>query len=116
MKFYAHPDYSYSYAVVNSACGEVYTYSANSGRIALKNALKRFYHILRDAKLEGYDVYLSLYNCNTNALLAKECYEVPPILRKWGFKTEGEFERTINSILDEYQAEADADPSWRERL
>ena len=101
MKFYAHPDYSYSYAIVNSAYGEVYTYSANSGRIALKNALNRFDSILREAKREGKDVYLSLYNCNNGTLLAKECYEVPPILRKWGFKSEPEFEAAIGSLYDE---------------
>ena len=101
MKFYAHPDYSHSYSIINYATGEVYTYSCNSGRIALKNALKRFYHILRDAKLEGYDARLELYNCNNGALLAKECYEVPPILRKWGFKSEVEFEAAIGSLYDE---------------
>ena len=116
MKFYAHPDYSHSYSIINYATGEVYTYSANSGRIALKNALKRFYHILRDARLEGYDARLELYNCKSGTLLAVDAYEVPPILRKWGFKSEPQFEAMINDILDEYQAEADADPSWRERL
>lgn len=116
MKFYAHPDYPYSYAIVNRAYGEVYTYSANSSRIALKNALKRFDSILREAKSEGNDVHLELYNCNSGTLVAEECYEVPPILRKWGFKSERDLMDTINAILDEYQAEADADPSWRERL
>ena len=101
MKLYAHPDYSYSYAVVNPTYGEVYTYSANSGRIALKNALKRFDSILREAKNEGRDVCLELYNCNNSTLLAKECYEVPPILRKWGFRSEAEFEAALGPLYDE---------------
>ena len=116
MKFYAHPDYSHSYSIINYATGEVYTYSANSGRIALKNALKRFYHILRDARLEGYDAHLELYNSKSGTLLAKESYEVPPLVKKCGFKSEVELMATVDAILDEYQAEADADPSWRERL
>lgn len=101
MKFYAHPDYSHSYSIINYATGEVYTYSCNNGRIALKNALKRFYHILRDAKLEGYDARLELYNSKSGTLLAKECYEVPPILHKWGFKSEVEFEAAIGALYDE---------------
>ena len=116
MKFYAHPDYSYSYAIVNYTYGEVYTFSANSGRIALKNALKRFDSILREAKYEGFDVRLGLYNCHTNTLLAEDSYEVPPFVKRWGFKSEVELMATMNSIFDEYQAEADADPSWKERL
>jgi hypothetical protein len=116
MKFYAHPDYSYSYAIVNHTCGEVYTYFANSPRIALKNALKRFDRILREAKNEGFDVCIELYNCNTATPLAVGVYEVPPFVKQWGFKSEVELMATMNAILDEYQAEADADPSWRERL
>lgn len=101
MKFYAHPDYSYSYAVVNLTYGEVYTYYANSSRIALKNALKRFDSVLREAKSEGKDVRLELYNCNNGTLVAEEYYEVPPILKKWGFKSEPEFEAAIGSLYDE---------------
>ena len=116
MKFYAHPNYSYSYAVVNLTEGEVYTYYADSARIALKNAWKRFDGILREAKSEGYDVRLELYNCNKAELLATGTYVVPPFVKKWGFKSERDLMDTMNAILDEYQIEADADPSWRERL
>lgn len=116
MKFYTNPNYSYSYAVVNSIVGEVYTYAANSRRIALKNALKRFNRILREAKSDGYDVRLELYNCDKGTLVAGDSYTVPPIVKEWGFKSEPELMATINAILDEYEAEANADPSWREGI
>lgn len=116
MNFYANPNYPYSYAVVNLTYGEVYTYAAISSRIALKNALKRFDSILREAKSEGYDVRLELYNCNNGSLVIKDSYAVPPIVKRWGFKSESELTATINSILDEYEAEANADPSWREGI
>jgi hypothetical protein len=37
-------------------------------------------------------------------------------VKRWGFKSERDLMDTMNAILDEYQAEADADPSWREEL
>lgn len=111
MKFYAHPNYSYSYAVVNLTEGEVYTYYADSARIALKNAWKRFDGILREAKSEGFDVCLELYNCNTATPLAVGSYEVPRFIRECGFTSEPEFEAFANALLDELEASAEA--MWR---
>lgn len=100
MKFYANPNYSYSYAVVNFTCGEVYTYAANSSRIALKNALKRFDSILRTAKLYGTDCKVSLINANNDEVLLAEEYKVPEWVYMFGCKTEAEFEEKINELYD----------------
>lgn len=100
MKFYAHPDYSYSYAVVNLTEGEVYTYFANSPRIALKNALKRFDSVLRTAKLYGTDCKVTLVNANSGEVLLTEEYKVPEWIYIFGCKTEAEFEEKINELYD----------------
>lgn len=98
--FYINANYAHTYAVVNHTACEVYTFSSNSERIALKAMLKRFYSVLRTAKLYGIDCKVSLVDANDGEVLLTEEYTVPEWVYMFGCKTEAEFEEKINELYD----------------
>jgi hypothetical protein len=98
--FYINSIYAHTYAVVNYTKGEVYTFSSNDERIALKTMLKRFYSVLRTAKLFGKECKIALVNANEGKVLLSGEYEVPEYVWMFGCKTEAEYEAKINELYD----------------
>lgn len=98
--FYINANYAYTYAVVNYTEGEVYTFSSNSERIAIKTMLKRFYSVLRTAKLYGTDCKVALVSVSEGKVLLTEEYRVPKYVKSFGCKTEAEFEEKLSELYD----------------
>lgn len=98
--FYINANYAHTYAVINYTECEVYTFSSNSERIAIKTMLKRFYSVLRTAKLYGTDCKVALVNANEGEVLLTEEYRVPECVKLFGCKTEAEFEERISELYD----------------
>lgn len=101
--YYAIPNYTYTYGVINYAKGEVIAIASNIASYALRVMLRRFYHELREAQAGGYNCRVALFSCCTEQVLMEEEYQVPTYVLDSGFKTEKQYWDMWAKFYDELE-------------